>query len=137
MIVLSVLEKKLKTENFSDSEKQILCDQVEQLAVKLDKNYADWIGVKKREDCAQEFEDLSKSMSHYRNLINQYGNSKYCRNQTSLLSSTSAGDKELIETLIDTGNGAIKNAEENLEVYSRHSATHGSKKQPSITFGDR
>ena len=30
--------------------------------------------------------------------------------------------------MIETGNGAIENAEENLKVSSRHSATHGRKK---------
>ena len=46
--------------------------------------------------------------------------------QTSLMSSTSAGDKDPNETVIDTGNGALENAEENVEVSSRHSATQGS-----------
>ena len=51
----------------------------------------------------------------------------------SLVSSTLAGDKDSNdETVIDTGNGAIENAEENGEVSSKHSATHGSRKQPSI-----
>ena len=36
------------------------------------------------------------------------------------------------ETVIDTGNGEIENTEENAEVSSKHSATDGSKKQPSI-----
>ena len=50
------------------------------------------------------------------------------------MTTTSAGDKDRNdETVIDTGNGAIENAEENAEVSSKHSATHGSRKQPSIT----
>ena len=49
------------------------------------------------------------------------------------MSTTSAGDKDPNdETVIDTGNGAIEIAEENNEVSSKHSATHGSRKQPSI-----
>ena len=36
------------------------------------------------------------------------------------------------ETVIDTGNGAVENAEENVEVSSRHSTTQVSRKQPSI-----
>ena len=59
MIELLHLGKKLKTENLTDSKKQTLCDQVEQLVVKLDKIYADWIQMMKRKDCAQEFEELS------------------------------------------------------------------------------
>ena len=49
------------------------------------------------------------------------------------MSTTSAGDKDPNdETVIDTGNGAIENAEENNEVSSKHSATNGSRQQPSI-----
>ena len=49
------------------------------------------------------------------------------------MSSTSAGDKDPNdETVFDTGNGAIENTEESAEVSSKHSATHGSRKQPSI-----
>ena len=36
------------------------------------------------------------------------------------------------ENVIDTGNGDIENAEEKAEVSSKHSAIHGSRKQPSI-----
>ena len=48
------------------------------------------------------------------------------------MSSTFAGDKDPKETVIDTGNGVVENVEENLDVSSRHSATQGSRKQPSI-----
>ena len=47
------------------------------------------------------------------------------------MSSTSAGDKDPNETVIDTGNGALENAEGNVEVSTGHSATQGSRKQPS------
>ena len=75
----------------------------------------------------------SNARSHYQELIKQYRLSKDCGNQTSLVSSTLAGDKDPNDkTVIDTGNGAIENAEENAEVSSKHSATYGSRKQPSI-----
>ena len=49
------------------------------------------------------------------------------------MSTTSTGDKDTNnETVNDTGNGAIEEAEENAEVSSKHTATHGSRKQPSI-----
>ena len=49
------------------------------------------------------------------------------------MSTTATGDKDpKDETVINTGNGAIENADENVEVSSKHSATHGSRKQPSI-----
>ena len=76
--------------------------------------------------------DLSNCRSRYRDLIKQYGQSKDCGNQTSLVSSLSAGDKDPNETVIDTGNGAVENAEENVEFSSSHFATQGSRKQPSI-----
>ena len=79
------------------------------------------------------FTNFSNARSHYQDLIKQYRLSKDCGNQTSLVSTTSAGDKgPNDETVIDTGNGAIENAEENNEVSSKHSATYGSRKQPSI-----
>ena len=62
-----------------------------------------------------------------------YFNNKDYGNQTSLVSTTSTGDKDPNdEAVINTRNGAIENAEENAEVSSKHSATHGSRKQPSI-----
>ena len=66
-------------------------------------------------------------------MIKQYEQSKNCGTQTLLVSSTSAGDKDPNETVIDTENGALENAEENFEVSSRRFATQGSRKQPSIS----
>ena len=48
------------------------------------------------------------------------------------MSSTSAVNKDPNETVIHTRNGALESAEENVEVSSRHSATQGKLKQPSI-----
>ena len=87
----------------------------------------------KTEACPHEFASFIKARSHYQDLIKQYMLSKYCGNQTSLVSTTSTGDKDPNDkTVIDTGSGTIENAEENAEVSSKHSATHGSRKQPSI-----
>ena len=49
------------------------------------------------------------------------------------MSFTSAGDKEPNEIVINTGNGAMETAE-NVEVFSRFSAAHGSRKEPSIAY---
>ena len=86
----------------------------------------------KPKNYSQELKEFSKKRSHYQHLIKQYGRSKECGNQTSLVSSTSAGDKDPNDIVIDTGNGAIENAEENVEVSSRHFATQGSRKEPGI-----
>ena len=48
------------------------------------------------------------------------------------MSSRSAGDKEPNENVIPLGNGAIENAEKNVEVSSRLFATHRGRKEPSI-----
>ena len=69
---------------------------------------------------------------HYQDLIKLYRHSKDCGNQTSLVSSAPAVDKNSNETVIDRGSGARENAAENVEVSSKHSATHGSTKQHSI-----
>ena len=125
------LEKKFKAENLSDSEKQILCNQAERLLEKQDEIFAEFLQIMKTEACPQGFANLSNVRSYYRDLIKQYRCSRDCRNQTSLVSSTSAGDKGPNETVIDTGNGALENAEKKVEVSSRHCATQGSRKQPS------
>ena len=124
------LEKNLKAENSSDSEKQILCNQTERLLGKLDEFFAEFLQMMKTEACPQGFANFSNARSYYRDLIKQYRLSKDCGNQKSLVSSTSAVDKDPNETVIDTGNGTLENAEENVEVSSRHSATQGSRKQP-------
>ena len=130
---LAELEKKLKSENLSESEKQILCDQAERLLEKRYEICAEVIRILKTESCPHGFANFSKAKSHYQDLIKQYRLSMDCGNQTSLVSNTSTGDKDPNdETVIDTGNGAIENAEENAEVSSKHSATHGSRKQHSI-----
>ena len=122
------LEKKLKSENLSDSEKQILCDQAERLLEKRDKICAKALRILKTESCPHGFANFSKARSQYQNRF-----SKDCGNQTSLVSTTSTGDKDPNdETVIDTENMAMENAEENAEVSSKISAAHGSRKQPSI-----
>ena len=124
----------MKSENLSDSEKQILCDQAERLLEKRDEICTEAFRILKTESCPHGFANFSKARSHYQDLIKQYRLSKDCGNQTLLVSNTSAGDKDTNdETVIDTGNGAIENAEQNAEVSSKHSVTYGSRKQPSIT----
>ena len=122
----------MKSKISSDSEKQTLCNQVERLVEKLDEIYAESIQKIKQEYRSRELVDFSNIRSHYRDLIKQYGQSKDCGNQTSLVSSTSAVDNDPNETVIVTGNGVIEKTEENIEVSSRHSASQGSRKQPSI-----
>ena len=79
----------------------------------------------KTESCPHGFETFSKARGHYQDLIKQYRLSKDRGNQTWLVSTTSTGDKDPNdEIVIDTGNGAIENAEENAEVSSKHSATN-------------
>ena len=128
---LSNLEKNLRAENLRDSKKQILCDKMEEQLEKLDEMYTERIRITRPEVRTEEFVDFSDIRCHYRDLIKLYRHSKDCGSQTSLVSSTSAGCKDLNETVIDTRKWSDRNAEENVEVSSRHSATHGSRKQPS------
>ena len=106
---------------------------MEEQVKKLDEICTEWIQITRPEVRAGEFVDFSDIRNHYRDLIQLYRhNDKECGNQTSLISSTSAGDKDPNKTLIDIKNWKIENAHENVEVSSRHSATQGSRKQPSI-----
>ena len=67
----------------------------------------------KTEACHYGFTNFSNARGHYQDLIKQYRLSKDCGNQTSLVTSTSAGDKNPNdETVIDTSNEIIENAEE-------------------------
>ena len=75
---------------------------------------------------------LINNKIYFQDLLKQYQQTAESGNQTSLVSSTSAGDEDPNKTAIDTGNGEIENANGNVEVSYRHSATHGSRKQPSI-----
>ena len=84
--------------------------------------YAESIRMIKPENYFQELVEFSNNRSQYQDLITQCGRSKDCGNELSLASSTSAGDEDQNETAIDTGNGALENAEENVEVSSRHTA---------------
>ena len=119
------LEKKLKAEILGESEKQIMCGQAERLLERLDKIFPECLRILKTEARHHGFTNFSNARSHYQDLIKQYRLSKDCGNQTSFVSSTSAGDKDPNdETVIDTRNGAIENAEENAEVSSNHSATY-------------
>ena len=68
----------------------------------------------------------------FQELIKQYQQTAESGNQTSLVASTLACDKDPKETVIDTKIGTTENPEENVEVSSRHSAAHGSRKEPSI-----
>ena len=129
---LSYLEKKLWAENINDSKKQTLCNQMEELVKKLEEKHTEWIRITRPEVRTQEFVIINVFRIHYQDLIKLIRHSKDCGNQTSLVSSISAADKDPNKTVIDTGNGAIENAEENVEVSSRLSATQGSRKEPSI-----
>ena len=83
------LEKKLKAENLSASEKQILCNQAEQLLEKLDEICAESLRIMKTEACPQGFANYSNDRNYYQDLIKQYRLSKDCGNETSFVSSTS------------------------------------------------
>ena len=120
----SDLEKKLKAENLNDSKNQTLCNQMEELIK------TGW--ELRRNETTKLFVNLSDSRSYYLDLSKLFGRSNDCGNKTALVASTSAGEKDPNETVIDTEIEAIENTGENVEVSSWQSATHGSRKEPSI-----
>ena len=58
-------EKKMKAENLSDSEKQILRNQAERLLEKLDEIFADFLQIMKTEACPQGITNFSNASSYY------------------------------------------------------------------------
>ena len=113
----------LEEENLSDSQKQTFCNQLEELVKKLDEKYTELIRITRPEVRTQEFVNFSDYRSYNQDRIKQYRLSKDCGNQISLVLTTSVVDEDPNETVIDTENGVTKNAQENVEVSSRHSST--------------
>ena len=75
------LEKKLKAEILSESEKQILCYQAERLLEKLGEIFPESLRILNTEACHYGFTNFSNARSHYQDLIKQYRLSKDCGNQ--------------------------------------------------------
>ena len=124
------LEKKLKAEKFSDSEKQILCNQAKRLLEKLEKICAESSQIKKTEACPQGFANFSNDRSYYRTLIKQYGYKKDCGNQTSLVESTS-GKNDANQTAVVNDTDASNPTREIVEITSQRSSTNRSGKKLS------
>ena len=123
----------MDSKNLDDSRKQALRSKLEQLVIKLDSSHAAVIQLVKSKFATDWLTTLSNNKNYFQDLLKQYQQTAESGSQTSLVSSTSAADKDLKETVTDTGNGATENAEESLfQVSSRQSATQGSRKQPSI-----
>ena len=59
------LEKKLKAEILSGSEKQIMCGQLERLLERLDEIFPECLRILKTEACHYGFTNFSNAMSHY------------------------------------------------------------------------
>ena len=126
------VEEESTSESLDDSRKQVLCSKLEQLVTKLDSSHAAIIETVKSGFATVYLTNLGQHKNYYQNLLKQYQQTAESGKQTSLVSSASVGDKDPNEIVIDTRNGALENAEENVEVFSSHSATQGSRKQPSI-----
>ena len=122
----------LGSENLDDNRKQALRSKLEQLVTKIVSSHAKVIQIVNSKCATDWLLTLSNSKNYFQDLLKQDHQTAESGNQTLLVSSTSAADKDPNETVIDTGNGTIKNAEENVEVSSRPFATQGSRKQPSI-----
>ena len=120
------------SENLDDSRKQALFSKLEQLVTKLDSTHAALIQIVKSNIATDWLTALSENKDYHQCMLKQYQQTRESGNKTLLVSSTSAVGKDPNETLIDTGIGAMENSGENVEISSRHSATLGCRKEPSI-----
>ena len=125
------LERKWKTKNLSDSEKEILCNQAERLLEKLDEICAESFQIMKTEACPQGFANFKKTRSYYRNLIKQHGHNKDCGNQTSLVASTSSKN-DANQTVVVNNKDASNPTGEVVEISSQRSATNRSGEKLSV-----
>ena len=76
---------------------------------------------------------LCKTKNYHQGMLKKYLRTLESGSQTSLVSATSAFDKDPNETLVESGNGAIGKIEEKVEVPSRSSATHRGRKNLVLT----
>ena len=126
------LEEELGSENLDNSHKQALCSNLKHSVTMLDSSHAAIIQIVKSDITTDWLTNLRENKDYHRGQLKQNQRTAESGNQISLVSSTSAGDKDPNETVVDTRHGAIENAEENVGVSSRHPATQRSRKQPSI-----
>ena len=98
----------------------------------LDINSAEAIQLVNHKVRVARFMVISNNRNYYTDLLKKYQQTAESRNQTSLVSTTSAGDTGPSETVVDTGIAVTENVEENVEVSSRPSETHRSRREPSI-----
>ena len=126
------LGEELGSENLDDYRNQGLHSKLEPLLTKLHSSHAAIIQIVKSKFAKDWLTTLSNKKNYFEDLLKQHQQTAESENQTSLVSSTSATDNNPNATVFDAGNGAIENADENVEVSSRHSATQGSRKKPSI-----
>ena len=110
------MEDKLGSKNLDDFHKQALCSNLEQLVTKLDSSHASIIQIVNSNIATDWLTNLSKNKDYHRGLLNQYQQTTGSGNQTSLVSSTSAGDNEPKENAVDTRHGETINAKKIVEV---------------------
>ena len=122
------MEEEFGSENLDDTRKQVLCSKLEKLIRKLD-SHAAIIQIVKPDIAIYWLTRLNENKDYHRGLLKQYQQTAEIGNQTSLVSSTLAGNQEPNENVVVTEKGAIENVEEKVEVSSRHSATHRKRKQ--------
>ena len=102
------VEEELGSEKLDDSRKQAVCSKLGQLVTKLDSSHAAVIQIVKSDLATDWLTSLSENKNYFQGLLKQYQQTAESGNQTSLVSSTSACDKDPNKTVIDTGNGATE-----------------------------
>ena len=88
------MEEELGSENLDHSRKQALCSKLEQIVTKLDSSHAAIIQIVKSDLATDWLKSLCEIKIYFQGLLKQYQQSAESGNQTSLVSSTSAGDKD-------------------------------------------
>ena len=88
------VEEELGSENLDDSRKQALCSKLEQLVTRLDLSHAEIIQIVKSDIATNLLTSLSENKNYFQGLLKQYQQTSESGYQTSLVSSTSAGDND-------------------------------------------
>ena len=112
---------------------QTLCNHVVKLQGKLDKIKAELVRMIKREFCSREFVEVSNSRIYCKDLIKQKRHSRDCGNQTLIVSSKSAGDRDPIHTVPETSHRAQNGVELSISPTHNHREGDGSTEWNSKT----
>ena len=129
---LNKLFKQLESSEDS-SEKLTLCSKLEKLITKESNYYAEGVKLLKPEIASKEMIEFADRGTHIRGVIRQHRQMADFGNQTSLVATPNASEKDPNETVIDTSKSNPKSHLDNIEVYSKKSAAGQSQRTSKAT----